>query len=291
MRTVKQVAELTGVSVRTLQYYDEINLFKPTAVTDAGYRLYNDDALEVLQQILFFRELDFPLKDIKEIMENPNFEKKTAYKKQKELIKLKRDRLNELLSLLDKLEKGESCMSFKEFGLSDYFIELECFRGEHSEDILKYWGSLEAFDEMVEEFKEKESEIAKTAIQVYGSVEKYTEAMKAKLSDFTESMNQIQVPKSVADNWLVRNKEIHVELSMNLTRDVETEEVQSLVRELILLNNEITKGMDLGDNYWDFIADRYLIHQESIDVNDKIYGEGSSVFIGKALKAFLRGEA
>ena len=61
MRTVKQVAALTGVSVRTLQYYDEIGVFKPTEVTEAGYRLYDDEALKALQQVLFFKELDFPL--------------------------------------------------------------------------------------------------------------------------------------------------------------------------------------------------------------------------------------
>lgn len=82
-----------------------------------------------------------------------------------------------------------------------------------------------------------------------------------------------------------------MELSKDLTRDVETEEVQSLVKELIHINNEMTKGIDLGENYWEFVADRYLEHQESIEVNDKIYGEGSSLFIGKALKAYLRGNA
>lgn len=65
MRTVKQVSELTGISIRTLHYYDEIGLFKPSEVTESGYRLYDDNALQTLQQILFFRELDFPLEDIK----------------------------------------------------------------------------------------------------------------------------------------------------------------------------------------------------------------------------------
>ena len=69
MRTVKEIAKLTGVSVRTLQYYDEIGVFKPSKVTEAGYRLYDDQALNTLQQILFCKELDFPLKEIKSIME------------------------------------------------------------------------------------------------------------------------------------------------------------------------------------------------------------------------------
>lgn len=105
MRTVKEVASLTGVSVRTLQYYDEIGVFKPTRVTDAGYRLYDDEALNTLQQVLFFRELDFPLKDIRSIMEKPDYDRLEAFKKQKELLRAKRDRLNRLLELLGKLEK------------------------------------------------------------------------------------------------------------------------------------------------------------------------------------------
>lgn len=70
MRTVKEVSERTNISVRTLHYYDEIGLLKPTTISEAGYRLYDDKALEVLQQILFFRELDVPLKEIKVILEN-----------------------------------------------------------------------------------------------------------------------------------------------------------------------------------------------------------------------------
>lgn len=80
MRTVKQVSDLTGVSVRTLHYYDEIGLLKPSEITEAGYRLYDDEALKTLQQILFFKELDIPLKDVKEIMMSPYFDKMQALK-------------------------------------------------------------------------------------------------------------------------------------------------------------------------------------------------------------------
>ena len=83
MRTVKQVSELTGISIRTLHYYDEIGLFKPSEVTESGYRLYDDNALQTLQQILFFRELDFPLEDIKLVMLNPNYDKKQAFENQR----------------------------------------------------------------------------------------------------------------------------------------------------------------------------------------------------------------
>ena len=69
MKTVKEVSEITGLTIRTLRYYDEIGLLKPTQLTDAGYRLYDNRALEKLQEIMFFRELEVPLTDIKEMME------------------------------------------------------------------------------------------------------------------------------------------------------------------------------------------------------------------------------
>lgn len=94
MRTVKQVSNLTGISVRMLHHYDKIGLLKPTKLTEAGYRLYDDEALETLQQILFFKELDLPLKEIREIITSPHFDKMEALKNHKKLIILKRDRLN-----------------------------------------------------------------------------------------------------------------------------------------------------------------------------------------------------
>ena len=154
MMTVKEVVELTGVSVRTLQYYDEIGVFKPTKVTEAGYRLYDDEALSTLQQILFFKELDFSLKDIKYIMGNKDFEKLEIFKKQKELIKIKRNRLNRLLGLLERLEKGEKDMSFKEFDLSEYISVLEKFKSENTDEVIKNWGSIENFDKFIEKVKE-----------------------------------------------------------------------------------------------------------------------------------------
>ena len=115
MKSISQVAKLTGVSIRTLQYYDEIGLLKPSKLTASGYRMYDGNALQTLQQILFFKELGFSLKEIKEILEKPDFDRVAAFKKQKELFLLKCDRLDRLIQLLERLEKGEQCMSFKEF--------------------------------------------------------------------------------------------------------------------------------------------------------------------------------
>ena len=83
---ISEVAKLSGVTVRTLHYYDEIGLLNPSETTEVGYRMYSNKDLETLQQILFFRELDFPLNEIKEIMKNPNYDKNEALNKHKELL-------------------------------------------------------------------------------------------------------------------------------------------------------------------------------------------------------------
>ncbi len=88
MMTVHEVSRLTGVSIRTLQYYDNIGLLHPAEYTEAGYRLYDDTALETLQQILLFRELEFPLKEIKGIIRSPAFDRQKALDQQIELLQL-----------------------------------------------------------------------------------------------------------------------------------------------------------------------------------------------------------
>ena len=150
MKTISQVAELTGISIRALQYYDEIGLLKPSELTPSGYRLYDDDALQKLQQILFFKELGFRLKEIREILQKPDFDKIAAFKKQKELLLLKRNRTDRLIQLLSRLEKGEQCMSFKEFDLSDYISALEDFKTNQAEAVVKHWGSIENFDMFIQ---------------------------------------------------------------------------------------------------------------------------------------------
>lgn len=146
MMSVSQVAKLTGTSIRTLQYYDEIDLLKPSELTVSGYRLYDDEAIQKLQQILFFKELGFKLQEIKDFISQPDFDKIAAYRKQKELLLVKRSRTDRLIQLLSRLEKGEQCMSFKEFDLSDYIEALENFKNSNTDNIIRYWGSVENFD-------------------------------------------------------------------------------------------------------------------------------------------------
>lgn len=100
MKTVKDVSAITGISIRALRYYDEIGLLKPTEFTDSGYRLYDNKALEKLQEIMFFRELDIPLEEIKKIMDNPNYDKEQILLTQKTLLEHKRNRLNGIIELI-----------------------------------------------------------------------------------------------------------------------------------------------------------------------------------------------
>lgn len=140
MKTVKEISRLTGVSVRTLHYYDERDLLKPTKVTEAGYRLYDDTALERLHSILLFRELQFPLKEIKAILDSPNFDIKTALNEQIELLELQKKRLDKIISSAREiLNKGVNTMSFSSFDKT----ELEQYAAEAK----RKWGHTDAYKE------------------------------------------------------------------------------------------------------------------------------------------------
>ena len=140
MKTVQEVSRLTGVSVRTLHYYDAIGLLKPAKVTGAGYRLYDDAALSRLHSILLFRELQFPLKEIGEMLDSPDFEPTQALTQQIELLELQRKRLGELIDHARELkEKGSAHMGFKAFDKT----ELE----QYKEEAKARWGKTDAWKE------------------------------------------------------------------------------------------------------------------------------------------------
>ena len=289
MRTVKQVSELTGISVRTLHYYDEIGLFKPSKVTEAGYRMYDDSALQVLQQILFFRELDFPLKDIRAIMLNPAYDKNNAFATQRKLIQAKRDRLNDLLYLLDKLIKGEECVSFKEFDIREYTNVLEEFIADHTDEIARYGGDLEEFRRMLETLKSDsplKSEFAQMAVMQYGSIEKFTEAAKKNLARFPEIMEQMNSMKEGVSSYIDKSDEWMRRLTADLSKDVSSREIKQIVGELVALGEAYSNATDLGENYWGLIAEGYLSNPTVIETTDRKYGNGASAFIGNALKVY-----
>ena len=134
MMTVHEVSRLTGVSIRTLQYYDRIGLLPPAAHSAAGYRLYDEQALGTLQQILLFRELEFPLKQIRSIVRSPGFDRAEALERQLELLRLRKERLENLISLARTIKDsgGKCIMDFSAFDtkkLDEYAAQAEASWG------------------------------------------------------------------------------------------------------------------------------------------------------------------
>ncbi|MGI6036202.1 MAG: MerR family transcriptional regulator [Limnochordia bacterium] len=135
---VKEAADLVGVSVRTLHHYDEIGLLTPDATTESGYRLYSQDNLDMLQQILFFRELGFPLKKIKAIINSPSFDRQEALLLHREMLLEKRRRLDEMLATIDKTirhTKGEVDMTNEE-----KFAGFDFSQNPYEEEARRRWG-------------------------------------------------------------------------------------------------------------------------------------------------------
>ena len=140
MKTVKEVSLLTGVSVRTLHHYDAIGLLKPTRVTEAGYRLYDDTALRRLQTLLLFRQLQFPLKEIRDILDSPGFDPMEALTQQIHLLELQRKHLDNLISHARKIQTtGVFSMDFSTFDTT----ELDQYTAEAK----ARWGKTKAWQE------------------------------------------------------------------------------------------------------------------------------------------------
>ena len=141
---IKEFADFTGVSVRTLHYYDEIGLLTPAFVDQStGYRFYDKNSLIRMQEILFYRELDFSLKSIGEILSSPNYDKNKALKEQKQLLILKKERLERLISAIDSAVKGENVM--KAFDNSEF--------EKHKAEAKEKWGSTDAYKEHTQRTK------------------------------------------------------------------------------------------------------------------------------------------
>ena len=188
---IKEFAQFTGVSVRTLHYYDEIGLLKPSHVDKStGYRYYDEQSLLRMQEILFYRELDFPLKSIEEILSSPNYDKTQALKDQKKLLILKKERLDNLISAIDGAMKGENVM--KAFDNTEF----EKYKAEAREK----WGNTKAYQEHAEKTKSY-------------SKDKWNDlaaGMDAIMGQFAESMKHGDTPDSDAAQDLVKALQSHI---------------------------------------------------------------------------------
>ena len=188
---IKEFAKITGVSVRTLHYYDEIGLLKPACVDEfTGYRYYDEGSLIRMQEILFYRELDFSLKSISDILSSPDYDKNRALKEQKHLLTLKKERLERLISAIDGAVKGENVM--KAFDNSEF----EKYKAEAKEK----WGNTDAYKEHSEKTKNY-------------SAEKWNglaEGMNGILAEFAVCMKNNKTPDSAEAQELVKSLQNHI---------------------------------------------------------------------------------
>ena len=164
MRTVHEVSELTGVSIRTLQYYDKVGLLRPAARSDAGYRLYDEGDLARLQQILLFRELEFSLKDIRGIIESPRFDRTQALQQQIKLLELKRDHIDGLIELArEMLSMGKKANGFEAFDTSKL--------DEYAAQAKASWGTTPEWKEYEQKSKgrtrDQEQALAKGMMEIF----------------------------------------------------------------------------------------------------------------------------
>ena len=186
MMTVNEVSKLTGVSIRTLQYYDRIGLLPPAEYTEAGYRLYDDASLETLQQILLFRELQFPLKDIREIIGSPDYDRSRALGQQIELLKLKKEHIENLIDLAIGIKAvGVKALTFDAFDTRKI--------DEYAAQAKASWGTTPAYKEYEEKSKGRTQEDDRKIHQ--GMIDLFAEFGKIRETDPASEEAQAQVRK------------------------------------------------------------------------------------------------
>ncbi|MDE7177928.1 MAG: MerR family transcriptional regulator [Lachnospiraceae bacterium] len=278
MRTVKELSDLTGISVRTLHYYDEIGLLAPTRKSEAGYRLYDDKALETLQQILFFREFDIPLKEIRSVMENPALDRIQILQMQRKMLTAKKERMERLIAGIDDILKGENRMDFTIFNET----ELE-----------------EMFQAMIEHMPE---EIRQTAINEFGSVEQWkqhyleatsSEKMQKNYAKMVEwyggkeaylSVLKNPVSKEVAESYNKRIETILQKLYDKRDCPVDSFEVKEIVGEYGFAMKQFSQIKDEREL---MLANARFYRNEPSKSNlDQKYGEGAAAFFARAIEAF-----
>ena len=139
--TVGEAAQRAGVSIRTLHHYDEIGLLRPKSVSEAGYRLYGEEEMKRLERILFFRELEFPLEEIRTIMAHPAYDEREAIKRQLALMKKKRERMDLLILRLESAVNGEGTPEFEVFDMKD----IEKLKKQYADEVKTRWGQTDAY--------------------------------------------------------------------------------------------------------------------------------------------------
>ena len=210
-RTVKEVADLTGVSVRTLHHYDAIGLLKPTQTTDSGYRLYDDAALQRLHTILLFRELQFSLKDIRAILDSPDFDPRDALEQQIRMLQLQRDRLDALIIHARQIkETGVIPMSFSAFDTKKI--------DEYAAEAKERWGGTDAYKEFRQksQSREQQSNTANDMMAIFAEMGK----IRSTAPDSQEAQEMVaRLQRFITDHYYTCTREILRGLGAMYTAD------------------------------------------------------------------------
>ena len=239
MMTVHEVSKIAGVSIRTLQYYDKIGLLHPAGYSDSGYRLYDDTDLKRLQQIMLFRELEFPLKDIRKIVEDPHFDQGKALRQQIELLELKKEHLEDLIELARNLQKkGENYMDFKAFDTSK--IE------EFAREAKKSWGD-------TPEYKEYEKKNGKKTIEE-------TKAMADKMMEIIAEFGPMKDTDPSSDEAQAQVIKLQSYISDNYYKC--SDEILAGLGQMYVAGGEFTDNIDAagGKGTAEFISKAIEIH-------------------------------
>ena len=188
---IKEFAQFTGVSVRTLHYYDEIGLLMPAHVDrSTGYRYYDEESLLRMQEILFYRELDFSLKRIGQILSSPDHDKTKALQEQKALLTLKKERLERLIAAIDGAAKGENVMA--KFSHHDI--------NKHKEEAKQRWGHTDAY-------KQHEEKTRNYSRQTWDDL---AQGMDDIMAEFALCMKNGETPASAEAQHLVKSLQDHI---------------------------------------------------------------------------------
>lgn len=276
MKTVKEVSEITGISIRTLRYYDEIGLLKPTELTEAGYRLYDNKALEKLQEIMFFRELEIPLIDIKKIMDNPNYDKERALLAQKSLLEQKRNRLNGIIELITDVMKGVNTMSFGAFSNEEVQKmvnhTLSCMSKESLDGQVQKYGSIEKYKEYLISGFANERATA-DLLKWYGSKEKVMEAVMQSTGSVEEIRQGQDENAKIYKQFMAAKETGNMEMAHSAV-----EMLAENYKTMFMLNNARNILIDL--------AKEYSSNEKLAEVTDKQYGAGCAEYIANAIKLY-----
>lgn len=280
MRTVKEISDLTGISVRTLHYYDEIGLLKPTEKSDAGYRLYDDKALETLQQILFFREFDISLKEIKAVLDNPALERNQILQVQRKMLVTKKERMERLIASIDDILKGENKMDFTIFTKTEveemFQIMLEHMPENMRNIAIKEFGSIEQWKKHYMEVvssEEMQKGYAKV-VEWYGGKDKFL------------SVARTPVSKEVAESYNKRIEAILQKLIAKQNCDIDSFEVKELVGEYGFVMKQLAQIKE--EKGFMMAQAQYYRNEQIKPMIDEKYGEGASDFFAQAIENYYK---